>query len=126
MARPRTAARVAAFHAGAFDTIGFLTAWSSCLHQSLSAPRFVDPLGRRSLPQRKNSLKALLPCAPETVPPQPAPAEPETTKKLEGDSHPTPAVPGPSFVTPRFLRKLRHAQSPARRFALGDLCRRQP
>jgi len=36
---------------------------------------------------RSNSLKALLPRAPETVPPQPAaPAEPETTKKLDYDS----------------------------------------
>jgi len=49
--------------------------------------RSLDPFGRRSLPERKNSLKALLPRAPETVPPQPASAQPETTKKLDGDSH---------------------------------------
>src|ERR1700732_2317005 len=81
MARPSTTARIAAFHTGVFDTIGFLTAWSPCLRQSLLRARFVDPFGRRSLPGRKNSLKALLPRAPETVPPQSAPAEPETHKK---------------------------------------------
>src|SRR5437868_225485 len=87
MARPSTAARVAAFHTGAFETIGFLTAWSSCLRQSLLPPGFVDPFGRRSLPERKNSFKALLPRAPEAMPPQPARAEPEATKKLDGDGH---------------------------------------
>jgi hypothetical protein len=87
MARPSTTASIAAFHTGVFDTIGFLTAWSSGLRQSLLRTRFVDPFGRRSLPGRKNSLKALLPRAPETVPPQSAPAEPETTKKLDCDGH---------------------------------------
>src|SRR6266481_4065645 len=57
MTRPSTTARVAAFHTGAFDTIGFLTAWSSCLRQSLLAPRFVasgrSPLvdGAQRIPQ---------------------------------------------------------------------------
>ena len=87
MARPSTAARVAAFHAGAFGTIGFLTAWSSCLRQLPLTPGFVDPFGPRALPERKNSFKALLPRAPEAVPPQPTPAEPEATKKVDGDSH---------------------------------------
>src|SRR5882724_10215193 len=87
MARPSTTASIAAFHTGVFDTIGFLTAWSSRLRQSLLRTCFVDPFGLHSLLGRKNSLKALLPRAPETVPPQSAPAEPETTKKLDCDSH---------------------------------------
>src|SRR6266850_4684993 len=72
MTRPSTTASIAAFHTGVFDTIGFLTAWSFRLRQSLLRTCFVDPFGLHSLLGRKNSLKALLPRAPETVPPQSA------------------------------------------------------
>src|ERR1700730_2136724 len=106
MARPSTAARVAAFRTGVVDTIGFLTACllfaSIVVAHALCCSVRLPLIGGG----RKNSPKAILPPAPVTEPPCPALAEPETTKGCTATvtEKPAPAVgwgDGPCLVTDR-------------------------